>query len=252
MRIASQSALLLRGVCVWGSLLAGVLFWQYPKACSSMQVFDPIVEGSLVSRPGNAKAASTHMRQLATAATFVASGLVHEVLFWCAWATFFRACAVHSLTGCIGVAYARLLVHAYGRPQLCTESTAANTGSTRETTARLRRYIKGWAPGVAGGFFLWFAAQAPLLMAESVLRKWTRARGFALPAVLRNALTWAVLLPLADHTYYKQVPVVVQRLHKLKPCRFVSAQPVAGNCGSIFIAHINMHAVPPSSVLPSR
>ena len=70
--------------------------------------------------------------------------------------------------------------------------------------ASLRRYVKGIMPGISGGWFLWFALQSPLLLAESALRDWASQRGIKLPAWARNALTWAVLLPLADLTYYRQ------------------------------------------------
>ena len=54
---------------------------------SALQVYDPIVEGSLLKRPeasAPARPPSRPVRNVAVAASFIISGLIHELMFWCA------------------------------------------------------------------------------------------------------------------------------------------------------------------------
>ena len=142
-----------------------------------LQVYDPMVEGCLVKRPGVGKSASKAVRRLATAITFVASGLVHEMMFWC-------ACRCPS-----------------GR-----NTHRAVTAGSRvcDVACLLRRYVKGYMPGISGGWLLWFTLQSPLLLAESALRTLAQRQRLRVPAVLGNVLTWIVLLCVAHLTYFRQ------------------------------------------------
>ena len=47
-------------------------------------VYDPISEGRLIRRAGSAPTTSRAVRRAGVVASFVVSGMVHELIFWCA------------------------------------------------------------------------------------------------------------------------------------------------------------------------
>ena len=142
---------------------------------------------------------STAVRRLGVIASFVASGLVHEYIFWSVRRQH-HICDDSDALSHSAVARQALCQHAccVGTAGQCAHVCACR----RKRRGAMRRYCKGWVPGVSGGWFTFFAMQGPMLAAESALKRWARRSRRELPLWAAVSLTWAVLLAAADYAFF--------------------------------------------------
>ena len=75
---------------------------------------------------------------------------------------------------------------------------------TGKEALHARRYMKGFMPGISGGWMLWFTLQSPLLMAEAALGRWAQRRQLHVHPAVRNSVCWVVLTGLASLTFCRQ------------------------------------------------